>query len=71
MRSWHHDSLNIVRLARYNGISHLRALHGSLIGFALHDDLSVPSLLEWTTGVVLHLRDRPDTNVSISASFQR
>ncbi|KAI0810872.1 hypothetical protein BC629DRAFT_1011995 [Irpex lacteus] len=57
-----HGSLDIVRLARYNGISHLRALHGSMIGFALHNDLSVPSLLEWTTGAVLHLRHSPDTN---------
>lgn len=57
-------SLEFVRLFRHTGISHIRAIHGQYIGFALHDDLSVPSILDWKTGLVTHLFDRPDTDVS-------
>ena len=57
-------SLEFVRLFRHTGISHIRAIHGPYIGFALHDNLSVPSILNWRTGMVTHLSNRPDTDVS-------
>ena len=56
--------LEFVRIAKHDGISHIRALHGSSLGFALHEDLSVPAILNWRTGAVTHLCERPDTDVS-------
>ena len=58
-------SLKLVRLARHTGISHIRVLRGSSIGFALHDDLSVPSILDWRTDAVTHLSSQPDIEVSM------
>lgn len=60
-----HESPAFVRLARYNGMSHLRAIQGSSIGFSLHNELSVPSILDWKTGEILHLQARPDVQVSV------
>lgn len=61
-----------IRLALFSDLSYIRALHGSLLGFSLHGDLSVPSILNWQTGQITHLRDRPSIYVSspnLSADF--
>ena len=58
-------SLKFVRLARHTGVSHIRVLRGSLVGFGLHGDLSVPSILDWCTGLITHLSSRPDVEVSL------
>ncbi|KAI0810865.1 hypothetical protein BC629DRAFT_1720723 [Irpex lacteus] len=55
----HEGSPRFIRLARFPGLLHIRALYGSLLGFSLHGDLSVPSVLNWHTGQITHLRDRP------------
>lgn len=60
----HEGSPRFIRLARFPGLSHIRALYGSLLGFSLHGDLSVPSVLNWHTGQITHLRDRPSIYVS-------
>ncbi|KAI0802104.1 hypothetical protein BC629DRAFT_166112 [Irpex lacteus] len=54
-----HESPAFVRLARYNGMSHLRAIQGSSIGFSLHNELSVPSILDWKTGEVYIFKPVP------------
>ena len=56
-------------MARYQGVSHIRDLSGSLLAFALHDDVSLPSVLNWATGSVTHLRSRPDPDVSRSVAL--
>lgn len=60
----HADDIAFIRLARHRGLSHIRVFQGSLIGFALDNDLSVPSVLNWKTGQILHLQEAPDTDVS-------
>ena len=52
-----------IRRAKYEGLSRIRCLHGRYMGFALHNEVSIPCLLEWKSGVVRKLRSIPDREV--------
>ena len=55
------------RLARYSGVSRIRAFFDPWLGFALHDDTSGSHLLNWRTGAVTDLQSHPDTEVMVFA----
>lgn len=52
-------------LARHEGVSCLRALQGSTLAFALHQQRSIPSLMNWRTGEVVNLLPTPDVLVRL------
>ena len=58
------------RFARFEGLSRLRAIHESRVGFAMHDGRSLPSVLNWRTGSVTNLQPQPGLNVSIVYNFK-
>ena len=41
----------------------MRCLRGSFVGFALYNEVSIPCLLNWTTGTIFKVRDIPDPDV--------
>ncbi|CAL1714346.1 unnamed protein product [Somion occarium] len=47
-------------VAHFPGAAHLRCFDEDWIGYALHHEISVPSLLNWNTGDFIHLRKTPD-----------
>lgn len=52
------------RVARFvDDISHIRMLSGYMLGFGVHRDRSLPSLLNWKTGDVFNLVGAPDVKV--------
>ena len=56
------------RLECLPGVSRLRTLSGSVIGFALYNEISIPCVVDWTTQVVVRLRDLPEVTVRPFAS---
>lgn len=52
-------------VAHFPGAAHLRCFDEDWIGYALHHEISVPSLLNWNTGDFIHLRKTPDMRVSV------
>jgi hypothetical protein len=58
------DRLIFVQLASLPGLSHIRLLHGDLIGCAMINDISVPQLVNWRTKATYPLAELPDENVS-------
>lgn len=55
-----------VHLARLPGVSRIRSLNGSALGFALYNETSIPCVMNWMTRRVVQLRELPDVTVSIS-----
>ena len=58
--------LVFVQLASLAGLSHIRLLHGDLIGCAMSNDVSIPHLVNWRTKATYALAEFPDENVSLS-----
>jgi hypothetical protein len=58
--------LVFVQLASLAGLSHIRVLHGDLIGCAMSKDVSIPHLVNWRTKAMYALAEFPDENVSQS-----
>ena len=52
-----------MRLARLSGISRIRALSGSMLCFALYNEVSIPCVVDWTCRKVSQFREMPDVAV--------
>jgi hypothetical protein len=58
-----------VHLRQYTGdFEHIRALRGEMVGFALYQPISLPSILNWKTGQVVNLSSQPCIHVGCHAS---
>lgn len=53
----------LARLASYERISQLRTLHDCWVGFSVDGERSIPSFLNWKTGVVYNLFSSPALEV--------
>jgi hypothetical protein len=59
----HEEKPAFARLARYSGISHIRAFNDPLLGFTLHNGISASYVLNWRTGVITDLHSHAETEV--------
>lgn len=61
----HEGETVFVQLGRVPNFTHVRYLHGDLVGCALKDETGVPHLVNWRTSEVYALGEFPDIQVRI------
>lgn len=55
----HNSSPVFVKLAYFNGCSHIRVFRGDRIGYSLYENICIPCLLNWKTGSIVKFKQEP------------